>query len=119
VKGAIATARRWRREMTEAEGKLWARLRDRGLGVKFRRQIPLDRFIVDFASEEAKVVVEVDGSQHARSPRRDRARTAALEARGFLVLRFWNNQVLDDMDVVLDQITRTLANRGAHILPLP
>jgi very-short-patch-repair endonuclease len=114
-----AAARRLRRELTEAEGKLWARLRDRRLGVKFRRQLPIDRFIVDFASEEAKVVIEVDGSQHALAPTRDRDRTAVLEARGFLVLRFWNNQVLEDIDVVLDEIIRTLASRGTRVRPLP
>ena len=66
-KGILTTAiaRRLRRTMTDAEARLWSRLRNRQLGVKFRRQTPIDRYIVDFGCEEARLVVEVDGGQHA------------------------------------------------------
>ncbi len=65
-------ARRLRRDMTDAERRLWARLRNRQLGVKFRRQMPIDRFVADFGCEEAKLVIELDGGQHAVAVERDR-----------------------------------------------
>jgi very-short-patch-repair endonuclease len=80
--------------------------------------MPIDRFVVDFASEQAKLVIEIDGSQHARAIARDAARSRVIEARGYLILRFWNNEVIEAMDVVLDQIIRTLAQRSANP-PLP
>ena len=95
----ITTARRLRRDQTDAERKLWFRLRDRRLdGLKFRRQVPIDCYVVDFCCESARLIVELDGGQHAERSAEDAARTAALEARGYLVLRFWNNEVLQNMD---------------------
>ena len=99
--------------MTDAERKLWAHLRNNQLGVKFRRQMPLDRFIADFASEEAKLVIEVDGSQHALAVEKDSARTKAIEARGYLVLRFWSNEVLSEIDGVMGEILNALRQRGS------
>src|SRR5438874_7037500 len=110
---AVQQARRLRRQMTDAERKLWAYIRNRQLGVKFRRQMPIGRFIADFASEEAKLVVEVDGGQQALVVARDSERTAAMAALGFLVLRFWNNEVLQNIDGVVGDINHTLAQRGS------
>ena len=93
-----------RREPTEAEDRLWQELRGRRLdGIKFRRQVPIGRFVADFVCVEARLVVEIDGSQHAES-RRDQERDAELKARGFRVLRFWNDDGLKDMNAVCDTI---------------
>ena len=108
-------ARRLRRESTDAERKLWSRLRAQQLGCKFRRQVPIDRFIADFVCIEAKLVIEVDGGQHNIDVARDLERTAVLESAGYLVLRFWNNEVLQNTDGVVERIVETLAARaGVH-----
>jgi very-short-patch-repair endonuclease len=87
-------ARELRNNATDAEKILWSILRKRGVaGCKFRRQVPIDRFIVDFACVERKLVVELDGGQHAAKAAYDANRTEILEACGWLVLRFWNHQV--------------------------
>jgi very-short-patch-repair endonuclease len=97
-------ARALRRDMTEAEDKLWHELRSRRLDrIKFRRQVPIGRYIADFACLEAKLIVEIDGSQHAESPR-DHVRDAELISRGFRILRFWNDEVLRELDAVCDTI---------------
>ena len=97
-------ARSLRRDMTEAEDKLWHELRSRRLDrIKFRRQVPIGRYVADFACLEAKLIVEIDGSQHAESPR-DHVRDAELKSRGFRVLRFWNDEVLRELDAVCDTI---------------
>jgi len=99
-----ASARALRRRSTEAEKRLWQLLRDRRLAAfKFRRQVPIGRYIADFACYEARLVVELDGSQHAASVR-DRLRDAQLEARGFRVLRVWNNELSNNRDGVLEGI---------------
>ena len=102
-------SRRLRREMTAAEQRLWQHLRrDRICGVRFYRQKPLARFIVDFYAPAPKLVVEVDGSQHfeAEARHRDAQRTAALKAMGLTVLRFDNLQVLTQTDAVVEAIWR-------------
>jgi very-short-patch-repair endonuclease len=97
-------ARTLRRELTEAEGKLWQELRGRRLdGIKFRRQVPVGRFIADFLCADAMLIIEIDGSQHADSSY-DRERAAELKTRGFRVLRFWNDDVLREMNSVCDTI---------------
>ncbi|TPI46136.1 endonuclease domain-containing protein [Mesorhizobium sp. B2-9-1] len=97
-------ARSMRREPTEAEDRLWHELRGRRLdNIKFKRQVPISRFVADFLCAEAKLIVEIDGSQHAESLR-DLERDAALKARGFRVLRFWNDDVLKDLNAVCDTI---------------
>src|SRR5579859_3352090 len=97
-------ARRLRHNMTDAERKLWAALRDRQLnGIKFRRQHPLGPYVLDFFSEEHKLVVEVDGGQHADHAERDVVRDAWLNANGCHVLRFWNNEVLHNLSGVLTE----------------
>jgi very-short-patch-repair endonuclease len=95
-----------RSEPTEAERKLWWNLRHRlpRSGSHFRRQVHLGRYIVDFASHGLKLIIEVDGRQHAEQERRDAARTKFLESEGYRVLRFWNNEVLGNIDGVLEMI---------------
>ena len=106
------TARRLRRDQTEAEQKLWTHLRARRLaGYRFKRQVPLGPFIVDLACYEARLVIEVDGGQHAERSKEEATRTAWLEERGFRVLRFWNNEVMENLDAVLPEILSAL--RGA------
>ena len=111
-------ARRLRRDQTEAERKLWARLRDRELdGAKFRRQHPIGPFIVDFCSPEHRLIIELDGGQHAIRAEADRKRSEFLARRGYSVLRFWDNEVFQDVEAVLQQIARVL--RNPHPSPLP
>jgi very-short-patch-repair endonuclease len=101
---SIATARQLRRNQTDAELKLWLHLRNRRLsGLKFRRQIPVSGFIADFLCEDAKLIVEVDGGQHAENER-DLVRTAELNSAGYEVRRFWNNDVLQNIDGVLERV---------------
>jgi very-short-patch-repair endonuclease len=90
--------------MTDAEQELWRALRSRGVGSKFRRQVPLGPFIVDFVSFDAKLIVEVDGGQHADS-QRDARRDRYFADHGYRVLRFWNNEVLKNLEGVLIRIT--------------
>ena len=98
-----------RREPTDAEKRLWSALRDRRLSkYKFRRQHPVGRFIVDFVCLEKKLIVELDGGQHAVQARYDDKRTLGLEAAGYRVLRFWNNDVLANTEGILTMIIRRL-----------
>ncbi len=95
----IRNARELRGHLTEAESFLWMHLRYRQIGgYKFRRQHPVGRYIVDFACLEKKLIIEVDGGQHAQQVEDDNARTEELQAHGFQVLRFWNNQILREID---------------------
>ncbi len=97
--------------MTDAELKLWNELRaHRLMGLGFRRQVPIAGYIADFACAEHRRIVEVDGSQHARSGDADydRQRTLRLEADGWTVLRFWNDDVLRDIDNVCEHIVRVI-----------
>lgn len=108
----IHFARRLRREMTDAEASLWYHLRNRALlGCKFRRQHPIGPYIVDFACIERKLVVELDGGQHVDNPD-DSARTRWIQANGYRVLRFWNNDALRQQQVVLAVILEALENAG-------
>jgi adenine-specific DNA-methyltransferase len=101
----ISRARTLRRGQTDAERKLWARLRIRQLaGCKFRRQVPIGRYFADFACVEVKLVVELDGGQHAERADHDEARTQALEAMGWRVLRFWNHEVMIETESVMETI---------------
>ena len=116
----VATARRLRRDQTDVERKLWFRLRDRRLdGWKFRRQVTIGPYIADFCCESARLIIELDGGQHAERSAADAKRTTALEAQGYLVLRFWNNDVLQNMDGVLESILETLKAVPPHPNPLP
>jgi very-short-patch-repair endonuclease len=101
----LAAARELRQPQTPAEQKLWPRLRDRQLaGFKFRRQHPIDRFIVDFYCAETKLCVEIDGDSHAEQAEYDQARTAYLNESGYSVIRFTNREVFKHLEVVLQQI---------------
>jgi very-short-patch-repair endonuclease len=103
-------ARALRKNPTEAERSLWKHLRLRQLhGHKFRRQQPLGRYIVDFVCFEKKLIIEVDGGQHAERFPSDAARMAWLEARGFRVLRFWNHDVLGYIEAVKEAIREALS----------
>ena len=105
-------ARGLRRRPTDAERRLWARLRDRRLqGAKFARQVPIGAYVVDFCCREMKVIVELDGGQHAVQARSDTERTDFLEALGYRVLRFWNNDALANTDGVLQRIAEALIAR--------
>jgi len=100
-----------RKTPTDAEKKLWWHLRHR-LRVSdthFRRQVRLGRYIVDFASHGARLVIEIDGGRHAEQVTADAERTRFLEAEGYRVLRFWNNEVLTNIDGVLEVVQRALA----------
>ena len=100
-------ARKMRKQMTDAELKLWNELRaHRLMNLAFRRQMPIAGYIVDFACPAKKIVVEVDGSQHANAmtTEADRTRTSKLEALDWTVLRFWNDDVLRDIDNVCQHI---------------
>jgi len=102
------TARRLRKSMTDAEALLWRRLRNRQCGdSKFRRQAPIGPYIVDFLCWDAKLIIELDGGQHANDPS-DRIRQREIESLGFRVLRFWNNDVLENMEGVFETILGTL-----------
>jgi very-short-patch-repair endonuclease len=123
MKASPQTARRLRRNQTDAERRLWFRLRDRRLGGwKFRRQFPIDRFVVDFFCADAHLIIELDGGQHALRIATDTERTRILGATGYLVLRFWNNDVMQNIDGVLEEVTAALERSSSeppHPNPLP
>ena len=99
--GARVRAKALRREMTEAEKRIWHRLRRRQTeGYRFRRQVPLGRFIADFVCHEARLIIEIDGGQHEPSSEKEARRTRFLETEGYRVLRFWNNEVLERTPLV-------------------
>jgi very-short-patch-repair endonuclease len=102
-------AKKMRREPTDAELAMWLLLRDRRLALfKFRRQVPFQGFILDFVCFEKRIIIEIDGSQHAASER-DRVRDAILLAEGFQIVRYWNNDVLQRRSNVLEDIFAKLA----------
>ena len=113
-------ARRLRRDETEAERTLWARLRERRLiDAKFRRQHPVGPFVTDFCCSERGLVVELDAGQHAVRLETDGRRTEFLAARGFRVLRFWDNEVFKNIEGVLHVIAQALMNSHPDPLPSP
>ena len=104
VKDLPGVARRLRKHSTDTEGHLWRHLRDKQIeGFKFRRQQPVGTYVVDFVNLEKKVIIELDGGQHALHPG-DRIRDEWLRAEGYKVLRFWDNQVFSDLEGVLETI---------------
>jgi very-short-patch-repair endonuclease len=125
VKGVLLTpmrkdlkqfARDLRRQQTDAEKKLWARIRNRRVdGWKFNRQVPNGPYVLDFFCFEASLVLELDGGQHTEAERaeHDAVRTAFLEQQGLTVLRFWNGDVLKNIDGVLEHIYLALGKRPA------
>ena len=106
-------ARRLPREQTDAERLLWRHLRGRRMrNAKFRRQHPIGPYFADFCSIERRLVIELDGSQHADLSPEDENRNSFLKSRDYRVLRFWNDQVLSDVDEVLNAIDKSL---GGHV----
>ncbi|WP_229827329.1 endonuclease domain-containing protein [Undibacterium macrobrachii] len=104
-------ARGLRKSMTDVERLLWWRLRGEQLGVKFRRQHPFLNYVLDFVCLELKLVVELDGSQHAEAIPYDNERTMRLNDAGYVVPRFWNNQVLEELENVVEEIYRQVQLR--------
>ncbi|CAO1653045.1 hypothetical protein NYA22BAC_02116 [Parasphingorhabdus sp. NYA22] len=102
-------ARALRRDMTGVERKLWSRLRNRQLeNTKFVRQFPIGPYVADFAARSLSLVIELDGGQH--SPSKDAERTKVIEAHGYRVIRFWNNDVMENVEGVLETIVREVHN---------
>ena len=103
-------ARKMRAEPTEAERKLWLHLRRRFAltGTHFRRQVQVGRYIADFVSHRAKLIIEIDGGQHIDRATYDAERTRFLEAQGYRVLRYWNNDVLSNTGGVLEDNQRKM-----------
>jgi very-short-patch-repair endonuclease len=124
VKGSIDKARRLRREMTDAERKLWSKLRNEQLGMQFRRQVPVGPYVVDFICIKRGLVIEVDGGQHYTEEglEYDKIRTAYLESKGLTVKRFGNHDVLTNIDGVLREILGMLKKQETSkphpVLPL-
>ena len=113
-------ARALREAPTDAESLLWYHLRDRRLADhKFRRQRPIGPYFADFACVEAKLIVELDGGQHVEAAGYDENRTRFIEAQGYRVLRFWNNEVLTQTDAVRERILQALQEDSPHPSPLP
>ena len=101
-------ARQLRSHQTDAEMRLWHRLRGKQLGIAFRRQYPVGPYITDFACTSLGLIIELDGGQHADAKDFDARRDAYLQAKGYKVLRFWNNEVMDNLDAVLRVLWREI-----------
>jgi len=106
-------ARELRKNMTDAEALLWRHLRNRQLGgSKFRRQRPIGPYYADFSCSEKKLVVEVDGGQHAKNKGEDGRRSRYFSEKGYRVLRFWNHDVLTEVETVLEAILTSLSEEA-------
>jgi very-short-patch-repair endonuclease len=105
-----------RQNQTEAEKVLWHRLRNRRLaGYKFRRQVSIGPYIADFVCAGSRLIVEVDGGQHSQQAEYDRRRDDFLTGVGYKVVRYWNNEVLSNLDGVLEALTLTLSQREREV----
>jgi very-short-patch-repair endonuclease len=114
------TAKQLRQTSTDAERLLWQRLKAKQLhGLKFRRQEQISRFIADFVCYEKGIIVEADGGQHALEQVKDEERTQWLSGQGFTVLRFWNNEILTNIEGVLETIGRQCLDAAPLPGPLP
>jgi len=113
-------ARQLRHNSTSAERRLWVHLRNRQIkGAKFRRQHPIDRLITDFCSPEHRIVIELDGGHHSLRKAEDNTRDALLAEAGYRILRFWNNEVMENIDGVLERIRLAVIAAHPHPDPLP
>jgi adenine-specific DNA-methyltransferase len=116
----LGNARALRENSTDAERRLWYYLRHRRLsGYRFRRQMPIGRYIADFVCIRARLIVELDGGQHVESVIDDLERTLHLARSGFRVIRFWNDEVLRRTEAVLESILEALIQACPHPDPLP
>jgi len=105
-------ARNLRKSPTDTEQILWLQLRNkRFLNYKFRRQFPIGGYIVDFICLELKLIIELDGAQHLEAENKDAERTEILNKQGFKVIRFWNNDVIDNLEGVLEQLRLDIETR--------
>jgi very-short-patch-repair endonuclease len=107
--GTIDRARELRRNSTDAERRLWRALRSKLPQYKWRRQMPVGPYFADFACFAEKLIIEIDGGQHASAQLYDDRRTRFIEAQGFRVLRFWNNDVMSNADGVIQRIAEELS----------
>jgi very-short-patch-repair endonuclease len=107
--GAVLRARQLRRDSTKAEKRLWRELRAKLPQYKWRRQMPVGPYFADFACFAERLIVELDGGQHAEALEYDEARTRFIGAQGYCVLRFWNNDVLANIDGVLTRVAEVLS----------
>lgn len=116
-----AYAREMRNRMTDAEALLWMMLRNRRIaGAKFRRQHPVGRYILDFYCDEKRLGIELDGGQHSEAVEYDKQRDSWLRVQGIQVLRFWNNQMLTETEVVLEVIYQAIVEANLNKkVPLP
>ena len=113
-------ARELRKDMTEAERWLWEKLRSRELDAfKFRRQRPIGPFVADFVCLKRKLIIEVDGGQHAEGLEQDKKRSEFLTGEGYQVLRFWNHEVLQNGEAVLSAIHSHLIQKQPSPHPSP
>jgi len=119
----LSNAKTLRTNQTEAEQRLWYHLRaHRFMGYKFKRQKPIGRYIVDFACLEHRLIIELDGGQHSEQVAYDQQRDAWLLGQGYTILRFWNNDVMQQLESVLEQICCALSPGPSRTLsptPLP
>ena len=112
----LGNAKALRSNQTEAEQRLWYRLRaHRFMGLKFKRQKPMGCYIVDFVCLEHRLIIELDGGQHAEQVAYDQHRDAWLRSQGYTILRFWNNDVMQQLEGVLEQIRCTLSPNPLYV----
>jgi very-short-patch-repair endonuclease len=112
---SIVRARELRRNPTDAEREMWRLLKAAWPEGRFRKQVPIRQYIVDFASHRLKVVIEIDGGQH--SLERDKVRSEVIEAEGYRIIRFWNNEVLENGDGCMIRLGQLV--RPDHPHPTP
>ena len=106
---SIIKARYLRKEETMAEKILWNELRNRKLGTKFRRQHPFEKFIFDFYAPEIKLAIELDGSPHKENAEYDNLRTEYLKSEGIAIIRFWNKEIENNLEKVLERIRKAIS----------
>ena len=119
VRPRTMRARTLRMDATDAERVLWRALRELELAVRIRRQHPIGSYIADFAIPAHRLVIEIDGGQHAAETEQDARRTAALRKQGYRVIRFWNNEVLGNIEGVVETIVREIGESSTSPPPSP